>query len=416
MTSEQASAAILAGNAPSGLRVDGALSFYTAWGKQPRLIRLPDDLEVTSLTLSGQGDLRALPRGLRCDELTIKNSALNYLPADLQIRESLRLTYCPYLTALPYGLSLRQLELDHCDHLKRLPTGIQISDSLAITNCARLETLPNQLAALRVRIADCPEIRHIPADYANVRHLIIQRCVNLEYLPPLAVETLDLTGCVALRELPEGLRARSLTIARCRALDRWPESGVAGLRRLDMGGCWRLTSLPPGVRQYQTLDIRDCVALGPLPEHLRVTDWLDIGGLDLRALPLSARGFRLRWRGVPVNGRALFHPETLAATDALTEENAEIRRVMLERMGFERFIRGANAMIIHEDADPGGARQLLEVSLAGDENIRCLAVRDPSTGRQYMIRVPPWMRDCHQAAAWIAGFDNPDNYHPIAET
>ncbi len=69
-----------------------------------------------------------------------------------------------------------------------------------------------------------------------------------------------------------------------------------------------------------------------------------------------------------------------------------------------------------QDTDPGGPRQLLEVRLRGDEPLVCLAVRDPSTGRQYIIRVPPWMRTCHQAAAWIAGFDAPDEYQPVHET
>ncbi len=40
----------------------------------------------------------------------------------------------------------------------------------------------------------------------------------------------------------------------------------------------------------------------------------------------------------------------------------------------------------------------------------------PSTGRQYMIRVPPNTATCRQAAAWIAGFDDPDDYHPVLET
>jgi hypothetical protein len=30
--------------------------------------------------------------------------------------------------------------------------------------------------------------------------------------------------------------------------------------------------------------------------------------------------------------------------------------------------------------------------------------------------VPPNMRTCHQAAAWIAGFDNPKDYRLVAES
>ena len=40
----------------------------------------------------------------------------------------------------------------------------------------------------------------------------------------------------------------------------------------------------------------------------------------------------------------------------------------------------------------------------------------PATGRRYVLRVPPQTRTCRQAAAWIAGFDNPDDYQPLAET
>ncbi|NOK61345.1 MAG: hypothetical protein GFH27_549305n114 [Chloroflexi bacterium AL-W] len=54
--------------------------------------------------------------------------------------------------------------------------------------------------------------------------------------------------------------------------------------------------------------------------------------------------------------------------------------------------------------------------MTGDEDLVCVSVICPSTGRQYLIRVPPQTRTCHQAAAWIAGFDDPNAYQPIAET
>jgi hypothetical protein len=96
--------------------------------------------------------------------------------------------------------------------------------------------------------------------------------------------------------------------------------------------------------------------------------------------------------------------------------NAEVRRVMLERMGYERFLRDAGAKVLDRDTDAGGPRQLLRVPLPDDEPLVCLAVFDPSTGRRYLLRVPPRIRTCHQAAAWIAGFDNPENYQPVVET
>lgn len=412
MTPEQAYAAIRAGQAPSGLRVDGDLSFWST----ANLTRLPDDLHVGKLTLSSAGDLRALPRGLCCDELIIMNSGLTWLPTDLQVHTRLALTDCPYITRLPYRLGTRHIELHGCGGIKYLPDGIKVTESLIVERCAQLEALPAQLRLRRLLVSDCGRIRSIPADIQVSKSLSARRCVNLDYVPALKTETLDLSSCTSLRELPEGLQARNLDVSGCRALQRWPVDGIAGLRRLNMGGCVLLTALPPGMRQFDALDLRDCISIEAIPERLRIIEWLDIGGLPWRALPLSSRGFQLRWRGVPISGRALFHPDTLTAAEVLDEPNAELRRVMLERMDFARFVRDAHAKTLHEDVDPGGPRQLLEVDLRNDETIICLAVSDPSTGRQYVIRVPPWMRDCHQAAAWIAGFDDPDDYRPVAET
>jgi hypothetical protein len=46
----------------------------------------------------------------------------------------------------------------------------------------------------------------------------------------------------------------------------------------------------------------------------------------------------------------------------------------------------------------------------------CLLVHCPSTGRPYMLRVPPTVRTCREGAAWLAGFEDPDAYNPIIET
>jgi hypothetical protein len=33
-----------------------------------------------------------------------------------------------------------------------------------------------------------------------------------------------------------------------------------------------------------------------------------------------------------------------------------------------------------------------------------------------MLRVPPTVRTCHEAVAWTAGFDDPEQYTPRVET
>ncbi len=119
---------------------------------------------------------------------------------------------------------------------------------------------------------------------------------------------------------------------------------------------------------------------------------------------------------MPIDARIAFQPETITSQEVLAEQNAEKRRVLLERMGYDRFMEQAEAKILNEDMDRGGSRQLLRVEMTGDEALVCLSVLDPSTGRQYLLCVPPTMTTCHQAAAWIAGFDNPADYHPSIET
>ena len=68
------------------------------------------------------------------------------------------------------------------------------------------------------------------------------------------------------------------------------------------------------------------------------------------------------------------------------------------------------------DTDSGGARELLCVEVPGDEPLVCVSVRCPSTGRHYLLRMPPDVTSCAQAVAWTTGFDNPDAYAPLQET
>ena len=84
-----------------------------------------------------------------------------------------------------------------------------------------------------------------------------------------------------------------------------------------------------------------------------------------------------------------------------TKPLAELRRVLLERMGYARFMEEAKAEILDTDTDAGGERKLVRVPLPRDEDLVCVMVRCPSTGREYVIRVPPATRSCRKAAARV---------------
>src|SRR5262249_3700986 len=153
----------------------------------------------------------------------------------------------------------------------------------------------------------------------------------------LKVGSLVLRGCTALRALPEGLDVYFLDLQGCTRLQGWPRRAHIRIGRLNASGCTRLTNLPPGLRKLAQLDVSNCPNLRELPSVLRGSSWLALGGSGITRLPSSLASVRLRWRGVPVDARIVFRPETITTAEILAERNAELRRVLLERFGFERF-------------------------------------------------------------------------------
>jgi hypothetical protein len=247
--------------------------------------------------------------------------------------------------------------------------------------------------------------------------LTLDDCFRLVQLPDkLDVPVISLRNCVALTSLPRGMRVVDLDASGCTTLRALPDDLGPVLGRLTLRGCEALRTLPTGLSVIAELDVSGCRALRSFPAGLLVTRWLEVSGTTLESLPQMAPGARLRWRGVEVQPDIVLHPETISTERVLREPNAELRRVLMERMGYERFVTDVGAQILDTDTDPGGKRELLRVELSDDEPLVVLSVRCPSTGRQYLLRVPPSTQRCHDAAAWIAGFDDPTQYAPLCET
>ncbi|MBD2122514.1 hypothetical protein H6F68_16620 [Trichocoleus sp. FACHB-262] len=201
--------------------------------------------------------------------------------------------------------------------------------------------------------------------------------------------------------------------ARKLILEHRAGDGLRVLGPLDLRGEPSLYSLPENLT-CESLDISDCVNLTTLPLGLHVTHWIELAGSGITRLP-KGHGFVLRWRGVQVSDRLAFEPQLMTGQDILNTENVELRRVLIERLGYERFLQQVGGVIRDADTDKGGDRQLICVAFEDDEPLMVLRVTCPSTGHIHILRVPPDMRSCHQAAAWVAGFDNPDDYQPLIE-
>jgi hypothetical protein len=204
-----------------------------------------------------------------------------------------------------------------------------------------------------------------------------------------------------------GERARRLILSH----QAW--DGIKVLGHLDLSGESNLYNLPENLT-CGSLDISDCVNLTTLPKGLHVTHWIELAGSGITSLP-TGHGFMLRWRGVQVSDQIAFESQSFTGQDILNLENVELRRVLIERLGYDTFLQQVGGLVRDRDQDAGGERQLVYVPFEDDEPLMVLKVTCPSTGHIHLLRVPPHMRSCHQAAAWIAGFDNPNDYHPLIE-
>jgi hypothetical protein len=293
------------------------------------------------------------------------------------------------------GLRVSRLDASKALSLARVGRNIHCRDMMLAGTA--IEELPHDLQVTqRLDVSECRRLRRLPTGL-KVGRLLARECTALETLPAgLQVSYLDLTGCSALEAIPADLVIRH--------------------GRLSLRNCERLTALPDHIGPIAQLDISGCLNITAIPPSLVVTAWIDIGGSGVKALPSHLLGIAIRWRGVPVDERIAFRPETLDVAEILAETNAERRRVMMERFGLDRFVARANATVLDEDRDTGGPRRLLRIALAGDEPLVCVSVICPSTHRQFMLRVPPTMTSCRQAVAWTAGFDDPDEYQPGVET
>lgn len=118
----------------------------------------------------------------------------------------------------------------------------------------------------------------------------------------------------------------------------------------------------------------------------------EAGRLDRADGPALAYpdGFALySWRGMPVPGEFLEELAGLTPDRIRLEENAELRRVMLEHYGYDRYLAESGAVPLHRDE----TGVLWSIPMPGDENVVMVEVVNSTpepdgTSRTYWLRVP----------------------------
>ncbi|MEV7773818.1 DUF6745 domain-containing protein [Kitasatospora sp. NPDC086791] len=130
-----------------------------------------------------------------------------------------------------------------------------------------------------------------------------------------------------------------------------------------------------------------------------------------------ADGFALHaWRGMPVPPEFLAGLAEVSVERIRTEENAELRRVLLEHYGYDRYLEDSGAEPIHRDE----TGVLWRIVLPDDEPVVMVEVVNSTpepdgTHRTYWLRVPPSTRTARAGVAWTFGIPE-TAYHPQRET
>jgi hypothetical protein len=122
------------------------------------------------------------------------------------------------------------------------------------------------------------------------------------------------------------------------------------------------------------------------------------------------------WHGVFVPAFVVLNPEWITIEHIETEENAEVRRVMIERYGQARYLQDSSAEKIHED-DWG---TLYRKEVPGDEPLVMVKVVNSTpepdgSFHDYFLRVDPTITTARQAVAWTFGKETAE-YDPFLQT
>jgi hypothetical protein len=104
---------------------------------------------------------------------------------------------------------------------------------------------------------------------------------------------------------------------------------------------------------------------------------------------------------VRVPAAIIEQPETITPATIEAEPNQEIRRVMIERYGYDRYM--SKAKVVHKDAT-GRLRK----KKVGDDTIAVVEVvngtaESDGTFKRYVLSVPPECRTATEAVAWTYG-------------
>lgn len=123
------------------------------------------------------------------------------------------------------------------------------------------------------------------------------------------------------------------------------------------------------------------------------------------------------WHGVRMPAHVIEHPDQITPEQITAEPNAEVRRVMLDRFGAERYLTAVKAVKVQAD-DTG---ELYRLRLAEGDEVCVVKVFNSTaepdgTFKPYYLPVPSECETARAAVAWTFGIENPDHYQLAFES
>jgi hypothetical protein len=117
------------------------------------------------------------------------------------------------------------------------------------------------------------------------------------------------------------------------------------------------------------------------------------------------------WKDILIPRDIIEKPESITVTQILEEGNTEIRRVMVDVFGLDRFVVESKS----KSLDKQGDYELLRVPYLNNVDMIALKMRCPTTAAVYVHSVHPECTNVEQALAWKRGEDNFFNARPYKE-
>ena len=107
------------------------------------------------------------------------------------------------------------------------------------------------------------------------------------------------------------------------------------------------------------------------------------------------------FNGVSVDEQIIMKPETQTIEQIREEQNEEVKRIRIERYGWDRYFDKIGAKLVDSRSNgvEGNKEYLFTSEQDGMTALMCIC---PSTGKEFVLEVPPTTKKCKEAQTWLS--------------